>query len=97
MNSNHAPGPWQLSGKTVSHIWKTRRYAVATVNGKLFTPECTAANARILAAAPELLDALRGLLEHYWTGRGPRNVKKHYSEMVAVAAALAAIRKSTGS
>lgn len=99
MNSNHAPGPWQLSGKTVSHIWKTRRYAVATVNGKLFTPECTAANARILAAAPELLAALQDALRVLVTPSGfpDKGNGRTDEQQAAYDAAQAAIRKATGS
>ena len=97
VSSQHAPGPWELSGKTISHLWKTRRYAVATVNSKLFTRECTAANARILTAAPDLLSALEEALRVLVTAGGfPDKGKGRTDEQqAAYDAARKAIRKAT--
>lgn len=57
--SKHAPGPWIVSGKTVKSIHHQRSHSVARVDNKQFTPEANAANARLIAAAPDLLAALR--------------------------------------
>ena len=56
--SKHAPGPWVTSGQTVKSVHHQRHYAVARVHNPLFTPEANAANARLIAAAPDLLAAL---------------------------------------
>lgn len=66
--TTHTPGPWLAynadKGRTLKH-WRIRGHCVrndptfATIdsNGKL-SPEYEAANARLIAAAPELLAAL---------------------------------------
>jgi len=53
------------------------------------------ANARLIAAAPELLEAVT-LLQAALTEYHLRDVKKRYSLCVADAAASAAIAKATG-
>lgn len=50
--------------------------------------------ARLIAAAPELLEALTGLLEEMWVHIGKPDVRKHYHLMVREEAARAAIRKA---
>ena len=62
MQSAYAPGPWAVFGKTVSSIDHQHRYAVARVGNEKLTPEANAANARLIAAAPDLLAALQTLL-----------------------------------
>jgi hypothetical protein len=47
-------------------------------------------------AAPELLEALEGLLRETQTLIGKRNVKKHYTLMLYEQAARAAITKAKG-
>jgi hypothetical protein len=67
--SAHTPGPWTASGGAVfseTAVHLAGRYLVASVYGD--DPECRkdAAmidNARLIAAAPDLLEALTGLLE----------------------------------
>ncbi len=62
--SKHTPGPWNIDGGTNSNedlfIWKTGEYysghAIATVHGEI--QEGSQANARLIAAAPDLLEAL---------------------------------------
>jgi hypothetical protein len=55
--SCYAPGPWRAVGasiKAVSHgIW----FTVARAETRKFTGEGTLANARLIAASPELLEA----------------------------------------
>ena len=60
---NHTPGPWQIDDQAIKAIDHGRRYTVATVRQDNFTPQACAANARVIAAAPALLDAcLRALM-----------------------------------
>jgi hypothetical protein len=80
--------------KAISHgIW----FTVALVDKARFTPEGRAANARFLAAAPELLKALKALYEHcamvhkHW-GAGSNQREAD----AAIAAGLAAIAKAEG-
>lgn len=54
-----APGPWKAYGKTIKSVHHQRHYSVARVDNKLFTPEANEANARLIAAAPELLEVLQ--------------------------------------
>ena len=59
----HTSGPWKIDDHAIKAIDHGRRYTVATVMNNIFTPEATAANARVIAAAPDLLDAcIRALL-----------------------------------
>ena len=72
MSAKHTPGPWQI----VEHSWSdTGIYAndkqVALLNIAPYADEDTqqtleaeaAANARLIAAAPKLLEALLGIVE----------------------------------
>ena len=59
--SEHTPGRWDVAG---SEVWASGR-RVASLGGA-YGPkdaETRNANARLIAAAPELLEALRGLIE----------------------------------
>lgn len=60
---NHTPGPWKIEGDPLSHRW----FWLSTANlpAPLFEmkavvghPDEISANARLIAAAPELLEAL---------------------------------------
>ena len=59
----HTPGPWDWDGYIITADAGNPRQPIATVNQ--FLPEFRAegaANARLIAAAPELLAALKGLV-----------------------------------
>lgn len=65
MSTKHTPGPW------IAHedaIFQEKPHGEVsplicdTINGRKFTGEERGANARLIAAAPELLDALQSLL-----------------------------------
>ncbi len=59
MGTSHAPGPWTVKNGVVSFIDHGKRYAIARVsNSPLITGEGHEANARLIAAAPDLLAAL---------------------------------------
>jgi hypothetical protein len=63
MTMTHFPGPWSVyadgSGATVKAIDHGKALIVARVASKKFTAEGNQANARLIAAAPDLLAALR--------------------------------------
>lgn len=63
----HAPGPWHVDGKTVKSVDHQRYYTVARVDNNKFTPEANAANARLIAKAPAMLDVLRRVAD-FWAG-----------------------------
>lgn len=63
----HTPGPWHVSPPTAQHPSQARVSALSgfvRIYGVPLTVE-TAANARLIAAAPELLDAVRALMAFY--------------------------------
>jgi hypothetical protein len=99
MSAGHTPGPWEISG-TFEHrgdpsIWANitpvgyKSYgAIAQVSffNELVTFDpVKLANARLIAAAPELLDALQFIREH----------GEEFSELAAKKA-ISAINKATG-
>jgi hypothetical protein len=100
--NEHTPGPWTLDKKSaISYGWrdgKPIRYEIAECKG---FPASAEANARLIAAAPELLEALVGCAEmledcakqHWLDGSGYCHgtlAEKHAS------LARAAIAKATG-
>lgn len=64
MSAQHTPAPWTVSGKQVKSIDHGKRYTVATANNPKFTDEANASNARLIAAAPDLLAALIELSDY---------------------------------
>ena len=63
MTTQHTPAPWTVSGKQVKSIDHGKRYTVATANNPKFTDEANASNARLIAAAPDLLACLLDVLD----------------------------------
>jgi hypothetical protein len=95
----HTPGPWHLNemGDIFSRDGLTLIASIPPdVLGELvFTDPETQANARLLVAAPKLLEALK-LLQAALTEHGLRDVQKRYSLCVADAAASTAIAQAEG-
>ncbi len=61
MDTQHTPGPWTTNGKEIYEGEDTREHCgIATVN-KLYDEY--KANARLISAAPDMLEALRALAE----------------------------------
>lgn len=94
-STQHTPGPWVAKS---FHVEGPSGGAVADVyrphgDGAVTTAEYSAgrmANARLIAAAPDLLAALRALVDIYAKVGGPLAVDPH------VAAARAAIARAEG-
>lgn len=64
MESKHTPGPWETSkvkGLHVTHIFKTMPCSTLIAQTEGLNNE---ADAHLIAAAPELLEALKELLAH---------------------------------
>jgi hypothetical protein len=102
MNTNkHTTGPWGVDGNAIVASKPFRAEleggypdTVCEMNSSVY-PESTTANAALISAAPELLDALEHLASEAWQLR-KGNVKKDYHLLVAHNAAIKAIRKARG-
>ena len=87
-NNAHTPGPWHIgsgngegsifadSGRTRLEIGGTTLYPICQVNRK-WEDEEDEANARLIAAAPDMLQALKDALEIFQTAKRyfPKSVR----------------------
>ena len=93
MNNKHTPGPWAIR-RARGHVYIRAEHdaEVARMGGEnvLADDSSAAANARLIAAAPELLEALRDLVSAEGLPAGYANRK------LLTEAAQAAIVKATG-
>ena len=62
----HTPGPWYVLSGTIIRS-KDRGFIASTPAANIPTFEEDRANARLIAAAPDLLEALK-LVHHAWRG-----------------------------
>lgn len=89
MTSKHTPGPWRQSLTDDTRIIDSSGCEVASVAGDYQHDYARMeANARLIAAAPELLEALAGMVDSYELEASPINP--------ALISARAAIAKATG-
>jgi hypothetical protein len=93
-HTRHTPGPWIAVGFWVEHP-SDKRPDICNCDPRSMDQEGRSdaeilANARLIAAAPDLLEALRGALEHWPV---PSSICK---DRPAWEAARAAIAKATG-
>ena len=86
--SQHTEGPWIADGAQIF----TSDTNVAQANGYRIDRETVAANARLIAAAPELLEALEQMVSVFLDTEGRHGESKND----AMDAARAAIAKATG-
>ena len=91
-NDPHTPGPWRIgtappNGEQAIGTIRGMMVAVATTGVGM--EKETLANARLIAAAPELLDALQGMLEVFGDEFG-------IGSSETCDAARAAVAKATG-
>jgi hypothetical protein len=100
MSTQHTPGPWKVKAGT-NAVLAGRKQICSHVNAASALPvniledqEIAQANARLIAAAPDLLEALQDLfgadMEHVLMGDGKDD------QIEAIAKAKAAIAKATG-
>ena len=89
----HTPGPWEACGKAV-HAETGREIVFGSHNTRSGSDEEQRANARLIAAAPELLEACREVAE--WLDL----LKQNYPDMAGLIRgcrkARAAIAKAEG-
>jgi hypothetical protein len=61
--SKHTPGPWHID-PIKAHANGNRRIMAEQCTPVAVVPEHLAADARLIAAAPDLLEALKAMLNH---------------------------------
>ena len=83
MKQKHTPGPWSINGNKIDG----NGYHIVSVNSHR-TSEGEA-NARLIAAAPELLEALILICDRDWAYAG-------MEEMKIIISARSSIAKATG-
>lgn len=106
MNTQHTPGPWKVSHNAAKQMggWKTNPYSIVVpVKGvsrttvanipdrQTISEEQKRANAFLIAAAPDLLEALETLVN--MAESFPSEMHKDHPDVVD---ARAAINKATG-
>jgi hypothetical protein len=92
MSTSHTKGPWWDSGLEVGTV-PMMDIKVARVSGATFDE--AKANARLIAASPDLLEALREVLKHEeWHAASADEVTREARD--AIRKARAAIAKATG-
>lgn len=98
--SKHTPGPWRLDSAMHAHVVDDEYHAIdAGFNGDGFSllGFMSIADARLIAAAPELLETLREFLLYFTSGNDvPVERATIKADSVLVAKARAAIAKAEG-
>jgi len=61
--SNHTPGPWNIEPDDERGGWFIRYYAETVA----YVPPSANTDARLIAAAPDLLAALQEVVGHLWS------------------------------
>ena len=90
MNTKHTPGPWTIDGLHISG----NGYSIAHINSHRTTEG--RANADLIAAAPELLEALENLLDAVRQNIDGKPPTADQIFEIGGHAAVAAIAKATG-
>lgn len=94
MTTTHTPSPWMFSFESIDPEWAVLTTCGGAVIANVNADKKQLANARLIAAAPDLLEALTDLfdagMESVLMGDG-----KH-DQIEAIKKAIAAIAKATG-
>lgn len=73
----YSPGPWTADKGAVKAFAHGKYYTVALVDKKKFTPEGREGNARLIAAAPEMLEVLTRVMGYANAGMMSNDVGRH--------------------
>ena len=93
----HTPGPWNASWNGTWIVKSVAGWLIAKIAPPThYTPEQVEGHAHLIAAAPELLGALRGLLALLDHGLLAYNTTPGDPQTAAVQLARAALAKATG-
>jgi hypothetical protein len=90
--SKHTPGPWVVDPRAKLRVFAANKATVASAGCTDTERSSWEANARLIAAAPELLEALQLMLDAHLDTSGTDGPL----QMAAKDAADAAIAKATG-
>ena len=99
MSAKHTPGPWHFDTALMDHadhlnVWEANGIGHVAAVSKGLTPDPSAeANARLIAAAPDLLEALEEIARLPIAGSYPDGPCLERQDMNMVRAAIA---KATG-
>lgn len=90
--SKHTPGPWRYKPHSVDSNYMLIFCSNDPHEGDNLRGYCGEDNARLIAAAPDLLDALKLMVEQFTKGSGHSTLKDSEARIKA----HAAIAKATG-
>lgn len=97
---SHTPGPWEHDEKLPTSVWANGIWVASTNVETIRSLHERTANARLIAAAPELLDALVELRESLRNETGSNvcicNVSGTVNHTCPITKAEAAIKKARG-
>lgn len=89
--NNHSPGPWRYKPHSVDSNYMLIFCSNDPHEGDNLRGYCGEANARLIAAAPDLLEALKLVVEQFTKGSAPSTVKDSEARIKAHAAIAKAI------
>ena len=96
MNTQHTPGPWAVVASWEDYMVEApNKEEIIFQDGPYQTPSIKEANARLIAAAPDLLEALLECLQHL--ERDDQHIDALGWKMPHYTKACDAIAKATGS
>lgn len=92
------PGPWHIGMMPGPIVYGEKGEQIASLYPRMVPQDENGANARLIAAAPELLEALRETLRELVTPKGLPDAGKGRTreQQAALTTAYAAISKATG-
>lgn len=106
MKTSHTPGPWQITGgdgRSEGYVRSLRRMpgaahgiAVARINSTGLPVDEVAANARLIAAAPDLLRSLKATLDAFKECVGADGWREFEQNNAAVICAQGALIEAEG-
>jgi hypothetical protein len=65
-NTKHTPGPWRAEKDETAEVWDIKCNLGTVAMTDDLSPKTNEANARLIASAPELLEALKNLVSMGW-------------------------------
>ena len=95
----HTPGPWTAKKGYIQAISHATYFSIASVKSQKLTDEGNAANAKLIAAAPDMLAALLDLvplIDIAFEYEGDVFGTRHNHAVDVVQIAVAVVNKATG-
>lgn len=83
MSTAHTPGPWHIGMRPGPIVYGPKGEQVADLRGDLLPKDESAANLRLIAAAPDLLAALRAVdMECREIGSGDVSIPSYIMDLI---------------